>query len=216
MTETANQLHLAGSNVFSGTIKSILEAQFILMGENGKVVRAERAFSCLVTPEVGDRVLVGDTGDRTYVLAVLERPNASESTIELDGDVKMSLPGGKLEITAKEGITLGTPNELDLVAGKLGLSGEALAAAFKKIDIFGDAVEAQLTNVKMFSKKLQSKVGSAVQHFTMRHATVDTVESVKADTIKQTAKGIMSLKSMFSFIKSEKNVKIDGKQIFLA
>lgn len=216
MQGTAKQPTIQASNVRAGTIKSMLESQFILMGENGRVVRAERAFSCLVTPQVGDRVLVADTESRAFVLAVLERPHCSDSTIELQGNLTMSVPMGKLEIRAQNGIALGTPEELDLVAAKLGLSGETLAAAFKKIDFFADKVEAHLLNVKTFSKRLQTKVENAVQHFGMRHTTVDTIESLKAETIKQTAKNILSLKSMFSFIKSEKNVKIDGKQIFLA
>lgn len=211
-----NQLHATTSTVFSGTIKSILEERFILLDENGKVVRAEKAVSCLITPKSGDRVLVGDTGDTAYVLAVLKRPTASESTIELDGDVRMTVPNGKIEIDAKEGISISTPNDLDFVAGRLGLSGESLAAAFRKLDLFGDVVHSHFTDVKMFAKQLQTKVDSAVQQFTMRHATVDALDSVEAGTIKQTAKNIMSLKSIFSFIKAEKNVKIDGKQIFLA
>lgn len=201
--------------MFSGTVKSILEAKYIVADELGRILKTSRAVSCLIEPEIGDRVLVGDTGDCVYILAVLERQAASGS-IAWEGDLKMSLPKGKLKINAKEGISLGTPEELILAAGKVGLSGESLAAAFKKIDMFGDTVYAHLDDLKMFSSRLQSKVGSAVQHFVKRHAAVESIDSVKAGTIKQTAKNIMSLKSMFSFIKSEKNVKIDGKQIFLA
>ena len=216
MEELAKQWNAGVADIIVATVKSILEGKYFLADQYGRVTHARRAVSCLLNPEVGDRVLVVNTGDTSYLWAVLEHPHEDTSlAISLEGDVTMSLPNGKLEITAKEGINLGTPEDLSLVASRLGFSGEALSAAFQKIDLFGDAVEARLSNIKLFSKRLRSTVDSAVQHFVKRHINVDGIDMIKAGTIKQTAKDLLSLRSAFAFMKAKKNVKIDGKQIFM-
>jgi hypothetical protein len=215
MERTAKQLNFGMTDVFSGNVKSILENKYLIADEYGRVTRAEKAASCLLAPQIGDFVLAANVGEKSFLVAVLEKQNAATSSISLDGDVNMTVPNGKLNITAKDGMTLGTPEELSLIAGRLGLSGDALLAAFQKIEVFGDAVEAGLTTVKLFSKRLESKVESAVQQFVRRHAKVEGLDSVKAGSIRQTAESIFSIRSAFSFLKADKNVKIDGKQIFM-
>ena len=77
-----------------------------------------------------------------------------------------------------EDMTLHTPDELTLIAGRLGLTGEALAAAFEKIDLFSAEMKANLMDVKLFSKRLRSRVENAVQAFVSRYVKVDGVDSV--------------------------------------
>jgi hypothetical protein len=216
MEGLAKQVNDCAAGIFSATVKSILEEKYLLVDHQcGRVTKAKRAASCLLEPRVGDRVLAANVDDENYVLAVLTRERSGSSAISIEGDVQMSIPSGRLEITAKDGMALQTPEALSLVAGRLELSGAALAAAFHKIDLFGHAVETHLTDVKLFSKRLQSKVESAVQQFTSRHAKVDGVDSVTAGNLQYTAKAILAFQSALAFIKARKNVKIDGKQILL-
>ena len=69
--------------------------------------------------------------------------------------------------------------------------------------------------IKLFSNVLESKIESAFEYFVRRHTTVDGLDSVNAGAIEQSAETTLTLKSLFTFLKAEKNVKIDGKQIFM-
>src|SRR5689334_9644156 len=72
-----------------------------LAAPSGQIV-ARRAASCLLVPNVGDRVLcvIEERGD-AFVLAVLERADESRATLAVDGAVtlrtkeKLSLVGEK-------------------------------------------------------------------------------------------------------------------------
>lgn len=205
------------SNTASATVKSIIEERYLLVDDEGRVAPALRAVSCLVEPIIGDRVLFCHSTEANYVLAVLARPQegASGKKVSLDGDVTFEVPNGKFNITAKDGIHLASPEDLSLIAKRVGLSGETLASVFQKIDLMADSAQANLSDIKFFSKRIRSKVETAMQHFTRRQVKVDSLDSVEAGTIQQTAREMFSLKSVFAFVKAKKNVKIDGKQIFM-
>jgi hypothetical protein len=215
MDGLARQRQTDESGVFVAEVKSFLSGKYLLADKFGRTVAAGRAASCLLTPTMGDRVLAVYVEDEVYILAVLEKQHSETSEISIDGDVTMSFPNGKLEITAREGMSFRTGEDLSLIAGRLGVSAASLLAAFQNIALFGDAVEAHLLNIKLFSKRLESRVETAVQHFMSRHTKVDGLDSLNAGSIKQTAKNLMSFQSLFAFIKAKKNVKIDGKQIFM-
>jgi hypothetical protein len=215
MDGLARQRQIDESGVFAAEVKSMLSGKYLLADKLGRTVAAGRAASCLMTPTMGDRVLAVHVDDRDYILAVLEKRNSNTSEISVEGDVTLSFPSGKLDIAAKEGMSLRTVKDLSLIAGSLGVSAASLLAAFQNIELFGDAVEAHLLNIKLFSKRLESKVENAVQQFISRHTKVEGLDSLNADSIKQTAKNLLSFQSLFAFIKAKKNVKIDGKQIFM-
>ncbi len=198
-----------------GSVKSILDGKYLTVDAYGRTAKAKKAASCLLTPVVQDTVLLAFVGETSYILAVIEQKDPSASSIVMEGDVSMTAPNGTLTVSAKEGIALTTSEALSLAAKRLGLSGEALNAVFQHINIFGHVVEAGLTDIKLFSKRLESKMESAVQHFVRRHAKVEGLDSVTAGNIRQTAENLLSLRSAFSFFKAKKNVKIDGKQIFM-
>lgn len=65
------------------------------------------AAGCLLQPEVGDLVLVSVTAGRGYILTILER-GAPESAaqVEVPGDLRLSVPTGKLEIHASDGVSV--------------------------------------------------------------------------------------------------------------
>lgn len=217
MNKPAKQWDTANSEIVSATVKSIIDGKFVISDQYGRVAHAKRAISCLIEPRVGDRVLAVHMDADRYVLGVLERPEGcpQSSTVSFEGDVTVSLPNGKLDVTTKEGIRLLTPEDLIMSARQLGLSGESLAAAFQRFDLLGDQVEAHLRSVKFFSKKLKSRVETALQNFVTRHVNVDSLDAIDAGSIKQNAKELLTLRSAFTFIKSKKNVKIDGQQIFM-
>jgi hypothetical protein len=201
----------------TATVKSTIDGKYLLADQNGRVTHATRAASCMLKPEIADRVLLCHTEVGNFVLAVLIRDPAhkSPSKIEIDGDVDWEVTNGRLGISAEEGICVSTPSELLLLAAKLGITGEAMSAAFQKIDCFGNTVEAQLNDMKIFSKRLRTRVETALQHFGRRQSTTETVDIVKAGSIKQSAKDLLTLRSAFTFIKAKKDVKVDAKQIFM-
>ena len=215
MNQSATQFLPSTAEVLIGTVKNIMDGTYLTVDAYGRTVKARKAASCLLSPEKQDVVLLAFSGEKVFILSVLERQNADVSTISLEGDVCMSILDGTFCVSVKEDITFKTTKSLSLSAGHLDLVGRALSAAFENIHMAGSAVEASLSDIKLFSKRMESKIESAVMQFVSRHAKVKELDSIKAGNIRHTAENILSLRSAFSFFKAAKNVKIDGKQIFM-
>src|SRR5690349_762499 len=82
-------------------------------------VLAKRAASCLLEPAPGDRVwVVGQSGEGFFMIAVLERADATATKLQLDGDVTVAA-GGRMTLSAPEGIGLSTAAKLDVQADEL-------------------------------------------------------------------------------------------------
>lgn len=216
LNENVTELEAPQSSVSLAFIKSISNTCIVIETERGAILKAVQALSCFVSPQVGDKVLYASADDgQAYVLGIVDRRVQGETSIEFKNDVKMTVPNGKMEIIATEGMTLGTTRELELVAQRVGLSAEECEMVMKQFNVVSDHVFARLSDVKLFSKSLQSVIESAVQQFSNRYTKVEGLEQVKAGSIKQVAKAIFSMRSKFGFMRAEKNMKIDGKQIFM-
>ncbi len=70
------------------------------------------AFSCLVRPVVGDKVLISLEGADGYILSVLERTIAQPTRLRLDGDLQISVPAGGLSIEARDGVHINVGHAL--------------------------------------------------------------------------------------------------------
>ena len=204
------------TEVQSAVVKSFVGGQWIIEDEYGSVHQAMPAVTCLIKPQVGDRVLSAQTSDgATYILSILERTDQTVAHMEFEGDVRMTLPEGRMEIIAKEGIVLGTQKDIELVANKLGLSAEQCEMVLNHLEFVGGHVVTKLGDIKLHADKVQSAIGNAVQIFQKRYVKVEGLDQLHASSIKQVAKDILALRSKFSFMRASKNVKVDGEQILL-
>lgn len=210
----ANNINEINPEVYTGTVKSKLEGKYLLSNSYGQVVTARKADSCLLAPSIGDSVLLVNAEGKTFILAVLTK-SSPQTEIQLEGDVSFNVQNGKLDLIASNGLNLASPEEIQIIAKKLGLTSETLETVFKSINLVGTDMKANITNVKLFGKQWISKIDSSVQHYLQRHSTVDGVDSLTASTIKHVAKDIMALRSNFAFIRAKKNVRVDGEQILL-
>ncbi len=216
MLNLAEQLLGSGTELSSGAVKGAGKDAFLIEDENGDIITARKAASCLVEPRKGDTVLHARTGaGKMFIVAVLERPGGAATSIEFDGDVEIAAPRGKLEITARDGVTLGTPGELLLIAEKMGLSAQTCEAVFEQLELFGSGLRTGWETVKFHAHSAQTVVDSVLQKLGSRHTQVRGLDSLSAGSVKQAARDIFSLRSKFAFMKADKNVKIDGKQIFM-
>ncbi len=87
---------------------------------------AHIAVSCLVRPQIGDRVLtVACANGNRFVLAVLTRTENSAAHIEVAGVSELTLQAPRLAIQASETLSLQSLHDVDVtaVAGDVAVSG---------------------------------------------------------------------------------------------
>lgn len=221
MNNLAHELDEAEIFQAMGTLVRIEGKVYVVRTSHGEV-RAHRAVSCLVEPELHDFVLVALAPDsmRTgptrqlagYILAVLEResPNAS---LACDGNLEVKVREGRFRVASRDGIDLVSPKEVQLVAAQVGIHASSAKLVAKEIVAIGTSVVAELVNVKLkgtFFDKVFERVSERVQRSFRR---VEEIDQLKAKQIDHLAEDTLSLRSANTVVTATDLVKVDGEQI---
>ena len=210
-----------------GTLIRVEGTTFVVRTSQGEV-RAHRAVSCLVEPELHDFVLVAAMPREPglppaatpmpekplagYVLAVLERqsPNAS---IACEGDLELKLRQGRFRVAAREGIDLVSPKDVQLVSAEVGIHATVGKIVVTELVALGSRAVAELTNIKLKGSifdKVFDRVSERVQR---SFRIVEEIDQLKAKQIDHLAEETLSLRSANTVVTAKDLVKVDGEQI---
>ena len=219
MENTARQIFTHNGEVpglFTARIVDIKGEQLHLEDSGGYRFPATVAASCLLAPGIGDRVLAAHLpGEDACVLAVLETGENRKNRLNFDGDVEINTSSGSLSLNARDGIAIGSPETVELVAGALGMTAAECEMALSKLSVLSETVDASFSRVKLFAEKCNSMIHRAVEKYQNRAVRVDGLDQISARSIKQTASQLLSLAGKYTSMRADRNVKIDGKQIFM-
>jgi hypothetical protein len=182
------------------------------------VVVARRAFSCLVEPIEGDRVLVAvEASGKAYILAVLERVRGSakpaKTTLRVEGDLEIQAPLGTCSIAAQEGVRIASPGEVSLTSGELTVNTLRGKVVMEKLAFVGQWVQGELGKLKVIAESVDSVVTRVSERVTRSYRTVDEIDQVKAHQIDYTAKEQIRMHAKNTIVTSDNLVKVDGDQI---
>ncbi|WP_404418201.1 DUF3540 domain-containing protein [Marinospirillum sp.] len=82
----------ANGQPFEALVQGGKDNKWLVMGERG-VLKASQAYSCLVQPALGDRVLIQPLAGHYYLLAILERQQALPLRIQAREGLEVDLGG---------------------------------------------------------------------------------------------------------------------------
>lgn len=166
---------------------------------DGHEAVARRAFSCLVQPEAGDVVLLGQAGPLTYVLAVLERRGDAAMRVALPDGATVAADGGRLNIAAETLVMEAATTQV--AAGTLGVSATRTDARLGTVSAIAEAIETIATRI--------------IGRFRRSYRFVEEGEHLRARDIDQRASGHLGLKGDTTTLQAGLVVKIDGAQIHM-
>lgn len=177
---------------------------------------AKVAFSCLVAPAAGDRVLLATTmGGEAFVLAVLERTGDEPAVLTTDRDLALRAPKGRVRIASGEGVDVTTTGELNLVSRVLGvraaegtLSVDALAYVGKLADIGIDRAKGLFGIVDQVAERVSQTVKRSYRF-------VEELDVTRAEQIDMRASANVNVRGKNAIVSAEQLVKMDAEQIHL-
>ncbi|MBW7984903.1 DUF3540 domain-containing protein [Enterobacillus tribolii] len=166
---------------------------------DGRGWHCQRAASCLMTPECGDRVLIASAGEQLWLLAVLERAESHQpATLSVEGDLRiaptgdLSLSSGKLNVTAESG---------DCHIDAMNYSGKSLTAWLSLTRIVGGQFESVWQTVTQLSNRLLRRT--------------QTIEQVRAGQLDMQAEDYLRAHAQNTFITAKGITKVDSEQIHM-
>ncbi|WP_320006570.1 DUF3540 domain-containing protein [Maridesulfovibrio sp.] len=197
------------------TLAPRLEYGLVILVDGGLVVEtslgeleAQKAVSCLVSPEVGDSVLVSvDAQGGVWILSVLSRAEAGPTSIEIEGDVTLRSKNGSLTFAADEELNCISSravlhsDEVEISAGKVSLTSRMFSSNVER-------VKKVAVNVDEISREFTRRVVNYFR-FTKEH------EDCQAESRRQLVDETLTVQSKNTMIVSEEHVKIDGELIHM-
>ncbi len=208
----AQALALGPANEW-GTVTSVLGAD-VVVSRDGRSCLAKRAASCLLAPEAGDVVLLARTGDRLFVLAVLER-TSEHREIEVDGDLALRSKNGTVTIEGAEAVRLRTGGAVSLTGKTLTLAAQHASWASEHLRVLADNLALEATRIREAATFKESVLDSVKETLGRSYRHIEDAEHVNARTMTFSLRETLRCHAETAIHTAKKLVKLNADQIHL-
>jgi acylphosphatase len=195
----------ASANNVSGRIMNIQDGH-IHIDHNGQTVNAQKAFSCLVEPQLNDIVLyTQDQHQQAYVIAILQRDDESSMNLQFAPNTTMA---------SSEKLTLHSEQINQLSQKSFQKTGEA-TIYFQQGLIKGEKLHSHIRHIYSISDLISTMAKQAIQKFNTYVRKSDTSDQVQAAQMGRKVDGLYTMNSKHTIMVSQKETKIDGEHIHM-
>jgi hypothetical protein len=214
MSNAAAKLDPDRLDPLAGTVTRI-DGALVAVRASGSVYEARRAKSCLVAPEVGDRVMIAASATGpAWVLAVLEGDPASATTsLEVPGTLRIEAES--VAIRASEGASVTTPGRIGLLGGELDV--KALRSRIGLSELTATVTKAVIDagHLRTVAETVEAVAERLVQRSTRFYRFVEELERVRAGRMDVDAGKSLRMHAENSIVTAETLVKLDGNHIHM-
>jgi hypothetical protein len=173
----------------------------------GHRISCRRAASCLLQPEIGDQVLIFNTGNGSrYLLAVLERASLGTAHLNCTGDVLLS-SSGSLRLAASQDIALDScgfalrADDAQVTLERLRFSGVLWQGAVSSLRLVGHACETIMDRITQLTKVSLRRV--------------EQIDQLRAGQIDYEGSSRVRIRSKYTAITATHVLKVKGRQVHI-
>jgi hypothetical protein len=209
----ARKLTNAETYLESGTVEAVGETIEVKLWRGS--CRARRAKSCLVSPDVGDRVLCAVEPEGAFVLAVLTGREGAETRIEAEGDLELSAPAGKVAVRGADAVDLVSGGAVTTTAAEINLCAPRGSVAIEEMGFFGRVVQAEVTRIALVAQDVDSVISRIAQKAKQVFRFIEDIDQTRAGMVDMRAENLIALRGENAIVSARVLAKIDGEQIHL-
>lgn len=174
------------------------------------------AFSCVVKPQVDDKVMyVREPDGNCYILAILERNVRSETIMSFPGDMTIETTKGHVSIAGNAGINLSTDTTIDIHSSDINVSASKGRLNVSETHATGDTFSGRLNRVQLISESIDTVAKRATQRLKTCYRWVEQIEQTTAGQLIQKVNNLFSVRARQTAITAKEDVKVDGERIHL-
>ena len=175
---------------------------------------ATLAKSCVVMPDVGDKVLCAIDADGVYVVAVLSGREGVTTKIAAQGDLQLSATG-RVSVRGAEGVDLTGGGSVAIAGPEVHVRAQTGTFAIGELGFFGKLVQAEVTKVAVVAKEVDSIVTRLSQRAKRVFRFVEEIDQTRAGTVDVRAQSLLGLRAENAVISARVLTKVDGEQIHI-
>lgn len=194
-----------------------VEGPFVRIRQGDRELRAQRAVSCLVAPELGDLVLLTAIEDgRVFVLGVLEREDVELGLrVSTERDLVLESLGGRVDVVGAEGVGVATSEKIALQSRELSLRADQANVQLSELFYLGTRVLANAARSTWVGETIETIADTVTQKVARAQRIVTELDQLRAGHVDYVAKKAMRVHSQNTFLTAEQVVKLDGENIHL-
>ena len=198
------------------TVVAAVSEQRWRLGRSKGELEANRALSCLLAPEVGDRVLLvrAEPGG-AYILAVLTRPKEGPLRVRSPHDLSIEAPAGRVTVGSAEGIALQSAKSISMGAGRLELRAREAELFLEGLQYLGERIEATVGQLHTRAEALHSVAERCVQRLKRSYRVVEELDHHRAEQVDFSVRANFALRAKNALVAAKELIKLDGDQIHL-
>jgi hypothetical protein len=209
----ARKLETTQTYLETGRVERVAATVAVRLG--AVLVEAERAKSCLVAPEPGDKVLCAVEPEATYVLSVLASRSSAPTRLEADGDLELGAPRGRVVVRGREAVQLRSEGEIELAGPLLRVEARTGEVAIDELGFFGRLLRADVKVVKLLAHELDTVAERITARVRRVFRFVEEIDQTRAGMVDMRAESLLALRGENAVIAARVLAKVDGEQIHL-
>ena len=198
----------------AGTVERILSGMVEVRHGSG-TYQARRAKSCLVAPDLGDRVLCAVEPGGSFVLAVLEGREGVPTRLAADGDLHIQSRDGRVSISSPDGVDIVSGGAVAVTSAELHVRAAKGSVAIDELGFFGKLVRAEVAKVVLAAEEVDMVLTRLTQRAKRVFRFVEELDQTRAGTVDLRAQNLVSIRGENAVISARVLAKVDGEQIHL-
>lgn len=178
--------------------------------------RVRCAASCLLSPSVGDTVLLcGPSPAQAYLIAVIAQAAPRSARIEVPGDLSLAAPQGRVSVEAAEALTLQGGRQLELEGETLAVQSTHARLSMRDTEFLGVGVRATVASLRVVGRACEvvmDRISHLAQHI---FRLAEQVEQVRAGRLDYQAEQTARVHARQTVVTGRDIVKVDADQIHM-
>jgi len=173
------------------------------------LVRGERAFGCVVQPQVADTVLLSiDEDGNCFILSVLRREDKKRRTeLSFNGDVGLTVKDGDLTVSSEK--------KMAFASGKIAVHADKGEAVIGKFSFVGNVFKSQVKRIMVVANTVEHIFRRFTQRLQDSFRFVKDHEEVQTGNTRYLVEDTLTMHAKNANHMAEELVTINAEQIHL-
>lgn len=210
----AKKLASTATFVEAGTVERILSGM-VEVRHGAGTSQARRAKSCLVAPEVGDKVLCAFAPGGSFVLAVLEGREGVPTRLAAEGNLHIQSRDGRVAISSREGVDIVSGGAVAMTSTELHVRAGKGSIAVDELGFFGKLLRAEVAKIALAAQEVDTVLTRLTQRAKRVFRFVEEIDQTRAGTVDLRAQNLVAIRGENAVISARVLAKLDGEQIHL-
>jgi hypothetical protein len=182
---------------------------------DGAVTAARVAFSCLVRPEPGDRVMVSGDGETVWIVAVLERVTDAPVRLFAEGNIAITSVTGSISLLAANDVNVDAGARVSVAASEIDMHAGIARFVLDELLQIGRRANLYVAKIRSVGEMVETFAEHVLTRAKRGTRFIEESDQLRAGDVDHRAEGTLQLSAKTAFVTADTVVRVDAEQIHM-